>query len=90
MRTLISRVVLITSFFFSCGPLFATDVGGLISSDTTWDPYGSPYIVTSDIVIGCDAALTIEPNVVVKFDSSRAIVVGSPDWGDGTALMPRL
>ena len=64
---------------------FATDVGGLICTDTTWTLAGSPYVVTgsSGIVIGCNATLTIEPGVIVKFSPTLAIVVGSNAFGNG-------
>ncbi|MCP4589575.1 MAG: hypothetical protein GY842_02405 [bacterium] len=65
-----------------------TPVGGLICSDTTWNLAGSPYIVTGGgIVVGCDATLTIEAGVVVKFDAElSSIVVGSAPWGGGTLV----
>ena len=88
MRVSIYKVALIASFFASGGATFATDVGGLICSDTTWDAGGSPYHVTggSGIVIGCDATLTIEAGVEVKFDSELAIVVGSASFGRGSLV----
>ena len=41
-----------------------TDVGGPITSSTTWDLAGSPYVVTSDVTVQNGAVLTIEPGVV--------------------------
>jgi flagellar hook assembly protein FlgD len=46
----------------------ATNVSGTISSNTTWDIFGSPYIVTGDITINNGVALTINPGVQVLFD----------------------
>ncbi len=46
-----------------------------ISVDTTWTLAGSPYILTSNVVIEVDVTLTIEPGVVVRFDGSYELVV---------------
>lgn len=86
MRRSIRRIVCVALILLAGGEeLFATDVGGLICTDTTWNLAGSPYIVTgsSGIVIGCNATLTIEPDVVVKFNPTLAIVVGSNAFGNG-------
>jgi parallel beta-helix repeat protein len=74
--------------YFAVQGLSSTDVGGLICSNTTWSLAGSPYVVTgsSGIVIGCNATLTIEPGVVVKFDPTLAIVVGSAAFGNATLV----
>lgn len=45
-----------------------TSVSGVISSDTTWDIAGSPYIVTGNTLVGSGVRLTIEPGVEVRFD----------------------
>ncbi len=42
-----------------------TDVGGIISTDTTWTVANSPYNLISDVQIDTPATLTIEPDVVV-------------------------
>jgi len=88
MRKLVYKIVLITSFFLPCGQVFATDVGGLICTDTIWDFLGSPYVVTggSSVVVGCDATLTIEAGVEVRFDPELAIVVGSASFGGGNLV----
>ncbi len=64
-------------------PAFAdTIVSSDITSNTTWNLAGSPYIVTTDISIygatGQTATLTIEPGVVVKFDPNATLFVGHP------------
>ena len=69
-----------------------TNVGGLISTDTTWTLAGSPYIVTSNITVqGTDGAdgittLTIEPGVVVKFNQYCIMDIGATS-GDSGALI---
>ena len=48
----------------------ATEVGGIISSDTTWTQEDSPYVITSTIQIPSGVTLTIEPGVLVTMPSS--------------------
>lgn len=71
-------VFLFGLFCFSASA--STSVGGIISSDTIWDAAHSPYILTSDIEIAPNVALTVEPGTIVKtIDrfTNRAIMV----WG---------
>ncbi|MFQ6676109.1 MAG: hypothetical protein ACE5LH_07155, partial [Fidelibacterota bacterium] len=69
--------------FISSGSIAAqtgTNVGGRISSNTTWDLAGSPYTVTSTISIYSGSTtpvtLTIKPVVTVKFNSDTELQVG--------------
>ena len=52
-----------------------TPVSGPITSDTTWTLAGSPYIVTGGVLVMEGVTLTIEPGVVVKFDSGQALQI---------------
>jgi len=45
----------------------ATDVGGIINSDTTWTLANSPYYLTSTVQVAEGVTLTIEPAVVIDF-----------------------
>ncbi|ANM29662.1 hypothetical protein ABI59_08830 [Acidobacteria bacterium Mor1] len=60
-----------------------TNVSGTLSTDTTWDLAGSPYVVTSTVtVIGTDGAdavttLTIEPGVEVRFRTNTRLQIGN-------------
>jgi|YelNatPaOPRAMG01_1025707.scaffolds.fasta_scaffold24307_1 hypothetical protein len=45
--------------------LVATPVSGLITEDTTWTKYGSPYVLTGDVLVYENKSLTIEPGVEV-------------------------
>jgi hypothetical protein len=46
-----------------------TSISDSIMEDTTWTKEGSPYVILEPIMIASDATLTIEPGVVVKFDT---------------------
>ena len=48
-----------------CLPIssFATDVGGIIDTDTTWDSAGSPYNITATVQVAEYVTLMIEPGV---------------------------
>ena len=53
-----------------CGIASAqTNVSGGIFSNTAWTKVNSPYIVTDTVVVFPGVTLTIQPGVVVKFDS---------------------
>ncbi|MBW8041400.1 MAG: hypothetical protein FVQ85_15570 [Planctomycetes bacterium] len=63
---------------------YATDVGGIISSDTTWTLAESPYNLVSNVQIGDGITLTIEPGVEVFGDHLWIEVWGTLD-ATGTA-----
>jgi predicted outer membrane repeat protein len=52
-----------------------TEVGGPITSDTTWTAANSPYVVTESVEIVEGVTLTVEPGVTVKFESGRGLQV---------------
>ncbi len=70
--------------------LAATNVGGTISSDTTWTLTGSPYIVTSSITVqgssSAGATLTIEPGVQVRFNQSTQLTIGGASGNPGALI----
>ena len=55
--------------------------GGTISTDTTWNLAGSPYVITGTLFVeGTDGAdgvttLTLEPGVEVRFDGRYHLYV---------------
>lgn len=52
-----------------------TYLSGGIYANTTWTKAASPYIVTDHVVVFPDVTLTIEPGVMIKFDSSKYLEV---------------
>ncbi len=52
-----------------------TTVCGQITEDTAWTPDGSNYIVTCDVTVVVGVTLTIEPEVVVRFDPATSLIV---------------
>ena len=59
----------------------ATDVGGPITSDTTWTLAGSPYVAISTVTIRNGATLTIEAGVEVRFNQDLGIIIGHVSEG---------
>lgn len=52
-----------------------TNVSGFISTNTNWNLTGSPYIVSGNVLVMTNATLTIDPGVIVKFDSAKTIQI---------------
>ena len=65
-----------------------TAVSGPISSDTTWTQANSPYIVTGAVPVSEGVTLTIEPWVVVKFNSGASLQINGQLIARGTELDP--
>lgn len=63
-------------FFAFFSVAHATNVSGIIGTNTTWNTAGSPYIVTgNNLLVDTLTTLTIQPGVTVKLDSARCILV---------------
>jgi hypothetical protein len=54
----------------------ATQVGGLINSDTTWTQANSPYNLTSPVIISYGATLTVKPGVTVNLNGFNLQING--------------
>lgn len=59
-------------------------VGGTISAPTTWTLANSPYVVNNDVTVNNSVILTIQPGVVVKFQSGKRITVNGTLAASGT------
>jgi len=62
-----------------------TNVGGLISANTTWTLVGSPYIVISNTLVDSGVTLTIQPGVEVKFNSGLYLYIDGALDAQGTS-----
>lgn len=71
MKRLYTSILLLL-FFAPCA-FSQTNVSGFINANTTWTLAGSPYIVTGNALLSQGFTLTIDPGVVVKFDSNKAL-----------------
>jgi hypothetical protein len=73
------RMILFILAIILCLPIasLATDVGGIIDSDTTWDLAGSPYNIASEVQIAEGATLTVAPGVIVDGTHGRIRVWGT-------------
>jgi len=66
-KSMMLGIVLGIVVFMSGGyQVHATDVGGIIDTDTIWDLAGSPYNIISNVQIAEGIALTVEPGVVIS------------------------
>ncbi len=75
MKKTLKLLSLVLCILISPSALHATDVGGIISTDITWNVAGSPYIVTASVLLNPGVTLTIEPGVIVKFNADFYIQV---------------
>ena len=72
-KTFLTTVILVTVISFAVNA--QTNVSGGIYSNTTWTLANSPYTVTDTVVVFPGVTLTIQPGVVVKFDSAMRLEI---------------
>jgi len=68
-------LILFLGFFLIKISYCQTYVSGLINSNTTWTVTGNPYIVTGNVLVNTGVTLTVEPGVIVKFNSGKALQI---------------
>jgi hypothetical protein len=69
------KPTIILSFLFVTLISYGTNVTGGIYSNTIWTVANSPYIVTDTVMVFPGVILTIQPGVVVKFNSNGLLEV---------------
>src|SRR5436190_334148 len=62
----------------------ATDVGGAISTNSTWTTAASPYIVTATVTVNAGVTLTVQAGVTVKFNTGTGLTVNGTLAASGT------
>jgi hypothetical protein len=65
-----------------------TDVNGPYFSNTTWNISGSPYNLIGDVQIPNGITLTIEPGVVINFNSDYEILIKGNLIANGNNSLP--
>jgi hypothetical protein len=65
-----------------------TNIGGVISTNTTLNPAGSPYIVTNNLLVPQGVQLSIEPGVVLKFNALIYIQIDGEIRASGNINQP--
>lgn len=68
-----------------CTFVHATNVSGIIATNTTWNTAGNPYVVTGNILIDTLVTLTIQPGVEIRLDSAKYIMTKGTLNALGTA-----
>jgi len=71
-------------FICSMQTALATNVSGTISTNTTWNLAGSPYVVTSSITVNTGVILTVESGVTVQFNNGQGMIVNGTLNATGT------
>lgn len=76
------------SFVFSGASASLTYVGGHITEDITWTLENSPYVISVDCFVDGGSTLTIEPGVIVKFDTGLSLTLSGSLRAMGTESNP--
>ncbi len=75
MKTRFTFMSILWLTFLTLNTIAQTNVSGFISSNTNWTLAGSPYIITGNTIVDSGFVLTIEPGVIVKFDSTKSLQI---------------
>ncbi len=74
--------------FSSSWGLAATDVGGPISSNTTWAKTDSPFSMTASVLVNLGVTLTIEAGCVINIGDNLGVQVSGTLVARGTSSQP--
>lgn len=85
------KAIFIFLVLFTCNSLSLfsqTNVSGFISSNTHWTVGNSPYIITGNTILDSGFVLTIDPGVVVKFNTAKSLQISGTLKAEGTNINP--
>ena len=80
-----SKLIKIITGLIAFSTVYATDVSGVISSNTTWTKANSPFSVTGNVLVNSGVTLTIEAGVTVNFSGAYYLQVEGTLSAIGTA-----
>ncbi|MEO8149429.1 MAG: T9SS type A sorting domain-containing protein [Bacteroidia bacterium] len=78
-------IILLSVFFIYEEGMAQTNVSGFISANTTWNLAGSPYILVGNTLVSHGYILTVEPGVIVKFNTDKALQIDGELIAIGTS-----
>ena len=77
IRTIVILLVMVnlTISLIAVNSWAETPLIGFIAQDTTWTQANSPYVTLGNIIVKEGVTLTIEPGVIVQFDSGHSLTI---------------
>lgn len=78
----------LSCIILSTGVIGQTNVTNNIDENTVWDLAGNPYVIKNSVSVTAGISLSIEPGVMVKFDSSTSLIVRGTIIAQGENLDP--
>lgn len=76
---LLFSFIVISDFAFS-----QTEISGGVYSNTTWEPNGSPYIISGKVTVFEGVELTVAPGTLVKFNAAASLEIRGKLTAKGT------
>ncbi len=83
MKTLYLSFLLFLTFSFNA--IAQTSVSGIINKDSVWDISGSPYNISSNVIINQGVTVTIKPGVEVFSSTNTKIIINGELIAEGNA-----
>lgn len=88
-KNFILKLLIISFYFISTEVVAQTTLPRMITTNQTWTPKGSPYIITQNTLIDTGVTINIQPGTVVRSDiEGLSIQVGGKIIAIGTDTDP--